>query len=148
MKYLKKFNESVDDTLMELQDFCETSLAYLLDDDFEVNVTRIRPKRLNYFSISIGKSVKESRILQLQVFKWDDIKDQIIPFLTHLSKRHELKSLDGFPPIEFYFREGTEPTRNIYISLEDILSETGDTMLLSKEDSIIIGMWIKIKVKI
>ena len=46
MIHLRRFNESSDDTtLIELQDFCEASLVYLLDEDFTVNVGRIRPKR-------------------------------------------------------------------------------------------------------
>jgi hypothetical protein len=144
MIHLRRFNESSDDTtLIELQDFCEASLVYLLDEDFTVNVGRIRPKRLNYFNISIGKG---------EYFKWVDINDHIIPFLLRLSKRYKLESLYGFGPIEFYFREGKgdkqEPTRDIYVSLEDILNNTGDMKLVSKEGSVILGMWIKIKVGI
>ena len=37
MKHLRRFNESVNKE-EELQDFCETYLAYLLDDGFEVSV--------------------------------------------------------------------------------------------------------------
>lgn len=135
MKHLKRFNEGVEDTtLVELQDFCETGLVYLLDDYFEISVSSIRPKKLNYFSIGISKTE--------HFFEWDAIKDHVIPFLFRLSKRYKVSSL-----VEFYFREG-KPTRDIYISLEDILNDTGDMKLLNKEGSVILGMWIKIKVEI
>jgi len=42
MKHLRGFNESLNKE--ELQDFCETYLAYLLDDGFEVSVEGIIKK--------------------------------------------------------------------------------------------------------
>lgn len=38
MKHLKRFNEDLDDG--GLKDFCETYLAYLLDDGFTLHWTR------------------------------------------------------------------------------------------------------------
>jgi len=39
MKYLKKFNESLSsDFTLDLKEFCESYLAYLLDEGFEVDV--------------------------------------------------------------------------------------------------------------
>ena len=136
MKYLKRYNESLEGVETELRDFCETNLAYLIDDYFEIGVSGIRPKRLNYFSISISNT---------GFFKWNDIKDQVLPFLIRISKKYKVINL-----VEFYFREGKgdkqEPTRDIYISLEDILNDAGDMELVSKEGSVILGMWTKIKV--
>ena len=40
MKHLKRFNESLNDNEVdELRDFCETSLAYLLDDGYRIQVS-------------------------------------------------------------------------------------------------------------
>lgn len=40
MKHLKKFNESLQpDEVNELKEFCETSLAYLLDDGYNVSLS-------------------------------------------------------------------------------------------------------------
>ena len=36
MKHLKRFNESV--TQEDLQDFCESSLAYLMDEGFTIKI--------------------------------------------------------------------------------------------------------------
>jgi hypothetical protein len=39
MKHLKRFNEAVDkDKLLQLKDFCEGYLAYLMDDGFTIEV--------------------------------------------------------------------------------------------------------------
>ena len=44
LNYLKRFNEAIEETKLteeqieELKDFCETSLVYLLDEDFELNI--------------------------------------------------------------------------------------------------------------
>jgi hypothetical protein len=143
MKYLKRYNESVEGSVeVELRDFCETNLAYLIDEGFELSVGRIRPKNLNFFNISILRANSD-----LSYFKWNSIKDHIIPFLTHLSKRYEIKGLYNTPPIEIYFRDGNNSTGDLYLSLDEILDETGHTKLLEKDDSFILGMWIKIKIK-
>ena len=40
MKYLKPFNENTENLKDELLDLCEGSLAYLMDDDYRVMITR------------------------------------------------------------------------------------------------------------
>lgn len=82
MKYLKLFNESLSDMeLSELQDFCETSLAYLIDEGYKLRFEN----ELGYTFININLS---SSIF----FKWDSIKDSFIPFLQLLSRRYKLHS--------------------------------------------------------
>ena len=85
MKHLRKFNESLNKE--ELQDFCDTYLAYLLDDGFEVSVEHRynndkKYKIYDYHFITIKKTSK---------FKWEEIKDQFIPFISVLSKEYKLK---------------------------------------------------------
>jgi hypothetical protein len=99
MKYLKKIFENdlynqVDE--VELQDFCETYLAYLLDDtDFEIEVvdTESSGSKSGWDSyiIWLGKTLEYRRI---QPFKWDDIKDYYIPFVTMLSREYDLNDKD------------------------------------------------------
>ena len=73
MKHIKSFNESNEE---DLKDFCETHLAYLLDDsNFELTVD-------SYAGIA-------DILIKLQNnegFKWNDIKDYFIPFLIQLNK--------------------------------------------------------------
>jgi hypothetical protein len=92
MKYLKKIFESdlynqVDE--VELKDFCETYLAYLLDDtSFKIEV--IDTEKWNSYIIWLGKILNP----RIQPFKWDDIKDYYIPFVTMLSREYDLNDID------------------------------------------------------
>jgi hypothetical protein len=93
MKYLKKIFENdlysqVDSD--ELQDFCETYLAYLLDDtSFKIEV--IDTEKWNSYIIWLGKTLVDRRI---QPFHWNDIKDYYIPFVTILSREYDLNDKD------------------------------------------------------
>lgn len=90
MKYLKKIFENdlysqVDE--VELQDFCETYLAYLLDDtSFKIEV--IDTENWDSYIIWLGKILVDRRI---QPFSWDEIKDYYIPFVTMLSREYDLE---------------------------------------------------------
>jgi len=92
MKYLKKIFETdlysqVDE--VELKDFCETYLAYLLDDtSFKIEVVE-SPKWDSYI-MWLGKILNP----RIQPFKWDDIKDYYIPFVTILSREYDLNDID------------------------------------------------------
>jgi len=84
MRHLKRFNESLDKEPLivkvfkdELKDFCETNLAYLLDDDVRVCVDSLT-------SIVV-------RIVFDQNKTWDEVKDQIIPFLIRLNNKYEIE---------------------------------------------------------
>ena len=95
MKYLRRFNESIE---LELQDFCDTYLAYLLDEGFEVKVkpdvfeyhidNKKKPNhgeliRKHFFEIKIDKNRNK--------FNLNEIKDKFIPFLKFLSDKYEIK---------------------------------------------------------
>ena len=55
MKYLKNFNESVNSE--ELKDFCETYLAYLMDEDFEIEI--VSEDGLKF--VHISKALKDNK---------------------------------------------------------------------------------------
>jgi hypothetical protein len=90
MRYLKRFNESQGDFKEQLRDFCETHLAYLLDEGFEVNLT------------DLDESYDCDIVIQQQdrrTFTWDEVKNYITPFIIHLNREYELyKSEDEHPP--------------------------------------------------
>jgi hypothetical protein len=74
MKHLKSFNEDITSFNFEeeLKDFCETNLAYLLDEGrllIEKSITLIRVQ----LSFDRDKD-------------WDEIKDHMIPFLIRLEQ--------------------------------------------------------------
>ena len=90
MRYLKRYNESV--SKEDLQDFCESSLAYLMDEGFTIKIfssddpyTSL-PK--GQFNIWLQKDNAKS------FFKWDEVKDYYIPFLQLLSNRYDIGGFD------------------------------------------------------
>jgi len=92
MRYLKRIFENdlynqVDD--VELRDFCETYLAYLLDDtSFKIEV--IDTEKWDSYIIWLGKTLNP----RIQPFHWNDIKDYYIPFVTMLSREYDLNDQD------------------------------------------------------
>jgi hypothetical protein len=74
MRYIKKFNESVDQN--ELKEFCEMNLAYLLDEGYEIFVTLLNTGN---YSVNIRKTDLDNYF-----FEWDEVKDYIIPFIVRL----------------------------------------------------------------
>ena len=105
MKHLKRFNESV--TTEDLKDFCESSLAYLLDEGFTIKV--IGSYLSNNFGIRSRLPRGEINIwLQkdngTEFFKWDDVKDYYIPFLQLLSNRYVIDNFTDTSDSNVRFR--------------------------------------------
>jgi hypothetical protein len=92
----------------ELKIYCEEQLAYLLDEeDFRVEViitdgfaTSPNIDKKDKFTVMISNNPNE-RNLPLhtadKLFKWNDVKDYIIPFLMRLSKDYDVS-----PRVYFY----------------------------------------------
>jgi hypothetical protein len=96
MKHIKTFNEAItyngfDENFQEeLKDFCEMGLTYLLDDTAALFVTNIN----DWDEYSSWKEDLHKIVLHLiYPKKWDEIKDQVIPFLIRLNKKYEVNSL-------------------------------------------------------
>lgn len=88
MKHLKSFNEDITSLGFEedLQDFCETNLAYLLDEGSQVEV--------NY--------THEGYVIRIkfdEMKSWTEIKDHIIPFATRLNNKYEIDR--QVPPLNY-----------------------------------------------
>lgn len=122
MKHLKMFKESLNDgESEELLDFCETNLAYLMDDGFEIScddnqyINLYLPGESNRFRYGTAKDP----------FDWNDIKDHFIPFIQLLSKRYELKHFNR--PSDYVvlfqgdFAKGLN--RNIYATVEQVIND-------------------------
>jgi hypothetical protein len=103
MKHLRKFNESM--KREELQDFCDTYLAYLLDSDFSIEYLGRKSHAMNYKEAPGNKDLDDSEIISLKkghrtdsvaigdpslIFSWDEIKDHFIPFIYMLSKQYTI----------------------------------------------------------
>jgi hypothetical protein len=110
MKHLRRFNESLNKE--ELQDFCDTYLAYLLDEDFSIEYLGRKSHAMNYKEVPftkrkpcVNKDLDDSEIISLKkgyrtdnmvigdpslMFSWDEIKDHFIPFIHMLSKQYTI----------------------------------------------------------
>ena len=89
MEYLKSFKvfegKVTSDDLIKIKELCNNSLAYLLDDGFLVNV-----KGVNTIYIDIRKPYikdEDENIIEAPTFKWNDIKDDVIPLLLLLKDK-------------------------------------------------------------
>jgi hypothetical protein len=127
MKYLKRFNEN--NTNEDLQEFCETHLAYLLDDGYELYIGDEREKKT--ISISIPSDVSnEDGEYDTGEFEWNNVKDHYITFLTHLNNKYNVVPYfdggDENDVVEFFTMTvswpGEEKDRHFY-SVQEVLDD-------------------------
>lgn len=81
MKYLKSIFEAAGEKV-ELQDFCEMYLAYLIDDGFKVEVDRTTG-----FKDTLTIVIKPEKGTTTS---WNNIKDKLIPFFSMLVKNYNI----------------------------------------------------------
>jgi hypothetical protein len=117
MKHLKIY-EAFDvfkDKLDELQDFCDTYLAYMTDKGVVLTVTPNTRLSSTIFVLSI-------RSVESTDFEWNDIKDYFIPFLEVLTKKIGRGNFmtNSDKNHEFKF---TNSLGILYLSLEDVIAD-------------------------
>ena len=95
MKHLKKFNESNSGLDQEVQDFCETHLAYLIDEGLEVECYQFEESSKEIIYVTLKYKFDSTRDYDYNFPCWDDIKDNMIPFFTHLSNKYDLLKKGG-----------------------------------------------------
>lgn len=104
MKHLKRFNESHHDKIQEVQKFCESYLAYLIDKGFKVEVVPFVS-----YSLAINGTIRPSPNFEKIVFTYDNewfswdlqdnifgihsIVDDFIPFLQMLKEKYYFEYL-------------------------------------------------------
>jgi len=112
MKHLKRFNESTDDNFKEeLQEFCDTNLAYLMDEGGEIQIVE---------SPGGWHELHLIRIILDQPKRWVEMKDHIIPFLTRLDNKYQINN-QPFRGTEKYENDfGTWTSTNNASKVEDI----------------------------
>lgn len=133
MRYLKRFNESVD-LESQLRDFSESYLAYLLDDGYRIQV---KPTNLKtQFMIKLYKidEINEEEY-ESDEFTWLDVKDSYIPFLHMLNREYDI--IDDV--IEFY--DGGDDEL-VEVDVEKVLS--GDVLPHGRDNESILEIlvWI------
>lgn len=103
MKYLKRIFESLtEDEIIELREECETYLAYLLDEDFIIEMSRIR-NRIRLMDIDID--IRKSESADDDQFLWDHVKDHVIPLIELFRKGHFKYELEK---VILYFADGSK----------------------------------------
>lgn len=89
MKYLRRIFEEVNrDEYVELKDFCEMYLAYLIDEGWMIDIemrTAVYPNK-GHYDVLIWKNY----VVAADDLIWDDISDQFIPFFKVLIDNYEL----------------------------------------------------------
>jgi len=105
MKHLKKFNESLNKE--ELQDFCDTYLAYLLDEGYSIEVV----SGSDEYVLVLRNENRPTNVPMDSpelLFTWEEVKDQFIPFLHMLSKQYTITRSIKFWVLNKKFDRGTE----------------------------------------
>jgi hypothetical protein len=97
MRYLRNFNEGsfLPTDLNDLQYFCETYLAYLLDEGFGIRVrhgSRKDRARIEFYKDDVNLPGRITASHFPAPFNWDDVKDHYIPFYQMLSKEYEIST--------------------------------------------------------
>ena len=134
MKYLKRFNESnISEGIEEVKDFCENTLAYLIDEGLEVNVQEYTSGFQNIeqpllISISLGEPKH-----------WSEISDHMIPFLTLLKRKYTIVTSKAYnnertkmidQQIRFYLylgKSGCGGYSNLSFTLDQVINNKTDT---------------------
>jgi hypothetical protein len=96
MKYLNRFNESKENEIEKLQDFCDDHLAFLSDDGFKSRVESY------YLWGFIKKNINSQSLLKITIqkptdlheglllFKIIDIENEFLQFLDYLRTQYEI----------------------------------------------------------
>jgi hypothetical protein len=93
MKHLRRFNEKLsDDFISELKEFCETHLAYLLDEDFSIGYRILNNSGRNDIHIPsieiVIRSTSKNPMKNSLPFRWDEVSNHIIPFIHFLNIKY------------------------------------------------------------
>lgn len=119
MRYIKKYNESLEDNLQnyvnidDLKEFCEESLVSLIDDEFYIAVKNIPNKK-----VTIELNKKEG-------FDWEQIKDQYLSFLDRLLKIYSIEPLVTIELFQILTMNGQKtrfPVGRQHIQINDLES--------------------------
>ena len=109
MIHLKNFKEGFGQNLdeQELREFCEMYLAFLMDDGFEVDISKIRENSItDYWRVKIYRLIKIGHINKYDKFSWNSVKDKFIPFFKMLNNNYIIKTNYGYQ-VKFQSINGT-----------------------------------------
>ena len=88
MKYIKKFNESLDMTKESFEEHCEVYLTELNDLDISVSIDILSKSRLKTLMIVLFINSKDGSL-----FEWEYVKEVMLPFLEFLDNKYIIDSI-------------------------------------------------------
>lgn len=88
MKYIKKFNESLDMTKESFEEQCEVYLTELNDLDISVSIDILSKSRLKTLMIVLFINSKDGSL-----FEWEYVKEVMLPFLEFLDNKYIIDSI-------------------------------------------------------
>jgi hypothetical protein len=134
---LEQSNESVNKE--ELQDFCDTYLAYLLDEGYSIVVSEIGFDEY-VLVLRNGRRLDNVPIDSPELlFPWEEVKDHFIPFLHMLSKQYKITRSIKFWDLNKKFDRGLEkPFIEYDYSLSMVLEDR-----VSLEEVVQINIYLK-----
>lgn len=98
-------NESFDrwsrDQKNELTEYCETNLAYLMDEGFKIRVGQnIGQNKVDKDGITLipntefhNVSIQITKGEEREDFFWDEVRDHIIPFIMRLNNKYDIQKI-------------------------------------------------------
>ena len=100
MRYLRAYNESdeYEDSLeryKDLREYCDYSLAFLLDEGYTIEWSDLYDNRSSFpsswlFSIRKPESAG-SNMYRYQTFVWSDVKDELLRFAYLIRREYKLE---------------------------------------------------------
>lgn len=143
MKHLRRFNEGLK---QELKDFCETHLAYLIDEGFRVAISKFEGD--DYHQIMLGYATDGSGYGNNNRL-WSQMKDHVLPFLHFLFKYYELYYDNTEPAMGIVYRSnsGIKQEELKLDQVDDLPDDTEISTLfirvVKKEDKEVKKAWFR-----
>jgi len=97
MKFILEFNPWKDKLsnyeIEDLKDFCNGYLVYLIDEEYFIKTHQnINLSSKNEFGIT-KITITNGEFPKRYDFRWEDVKDYMIPFFVGLSKSYNIKKI-------------------------------------------------------
>ncbi len=93
---------------IEVKEFCENELAYLLDKNLKIDIKKFASERGKFLIVTLQSNIKAFEWEDTKTFKWEDIKDDFIPFIEFFNSKYGLLSIGDV--------EGLRDTKNSQLS--------------------------------
>ena len=133
MKYIKKFNESLDITKESFEEQCEVYLTELNDLDISVSIDVLSKSRLKTLMIVLFINSKDGSL-----FEWEYVKEAMLPFLEFLDNKYIIDSIVVHDEYQDDYVLDMDDDDERGIEFDDITSDEFNSTEIS---------WLQIKLK-